>query len=208
MSDRTYGQSFLLSCGLMGSIFFTIFYFVEAGISPGYSSMQQAISDLEWVKYGWMQSANFIMLGFFIILFAFGLRKELQKGYGSVALPSLQISVAVGLILSGIFIREPLHTPASMVSFISLVISFFVFSKRFGNDPRWKGWAVYSISCGIGMMILLYLFGYAKSHNGPAGLFERLVVAIRSIWSLLFTLRILRGVRMSPLTESITQLKV
>jgi hypothetical membrane protein len=145
------------------------------------------------------------MLGCFIILFAFGLRKELHAGYGFIALPALQILVAIGLILSGIFIREPLHTPSSIISFISLIISFFVFSKRFGKDIRWKGWAVYSIMSGIGMMIFLYLFGYAKSHSGPAGLFERLVVAVRSLWSLLFTIRILRGVRLSPQTTSVDQ---
>ena len=197
-SPRPLSVSILLSCGLFGSIIFTVGYIIEATLTPGYSSLHRTISDLELVKHGWLQSANFILLGLFTCLFAIGLRKELESGIGARSLPALQLLVALGLILTGIFIHEPLHTPSSMISFISLVIGFFLFAKRFRGDERWKGWATYSILSGIFMMVFLSLFGFFKHSNGPIGLYERLVVATRSLWSFLFIFRLLRGVRLTP----------
>ena len=202
-SQRTAAHNILLSCGITGSVIFTLLYIIEAYLTPGYNSLNQAISDLELVDNGWMQSANFIMMGIFVSLFAVGLRKELVSGTAAFSLPFFQGLVALGLILSGIFIHDPLHTYSSMISFISLVISFFLFAKRFKGDPRWRGWAIYSIASGILMMIFLALFGLSKGNGGPAGLFERLVVAVRSIWSLIFTVRLLRGTRLTPLEHPV-----
>ncbi len=199
MAERPLIQSLLLTCGITGSLVFTGLYIIEASLTPGYSSMKQAISDLELVKNGWMQSANFILMGIFVCLFGIGLRMELKKGVAAISLPVFQFLVALGLILSGIIIHDPFHTFASMISFISLVISFFLFAQRFRGDYRWKGWVAYSIVSGLLMMAFLALFGISKSMGGPAGLFERLVVAVRSVWSLIFTIRLLKGTRLTPL---------
>jgi hypothetical protein len=65
--------------------------------------------------------------------------------------------------MSGLFIHNPVHTIGSMISFISIVVGYFVFAKRFSRDPRWKGWATYSIASGILMMIFLYLLEFPTS---------------------------------------------
>jgi hypothetical membrane protein len=196
----------LLSSGIVGSSLFTVFYMVEASLAPGFNSMQQAISDLELVKNGWLQSANFVMLGVFMAMFAIGLYLELKRGILAIILPVFQGLVASGLILSGLFIHDPFHTIASMIAFISLVIGFFLFAWLFYNDNRWKGWAIYSIVSAILMMTLLAMFGISKSSGGPAGLYERLAVAVRSLWSLLFTVKVMCGARLSqPKEQKVAQ---
>jgi hypothetical membrane protein len=108
-SQRTAAHNILLSCGITGSLIFTLLYIIEANLAPGYSSIRQAISDLELVDNGWMQSANFIIMGIFVSLFAVGLRKELERGTAAYSLPVFQFFVALGLIFSGVFIHDPLH---------------------------------------------------------------------------------------------------
>jgi len=196
-TKRSAYHKFLLCCGLIGSILFIALYFIEAALAEGYSSYRQAISDLEKVKYGWMQSANFIQLGVFICLFAAGLKLELKNGLLAFWLPFFQCLVALGLILSGLFIHDPFHTIASMIAFIPLVISFFLFAGVFYGDPRWRGWMTYSIISAIAMMVFLALFGMTKTNGGPSGLFERLAAGVRSLWSLFFTIRLLKGVRLT-----------
>jgi hypothetical membrane protein len=198
-TPRPLFHNILLSCGIAGSILFTVFYFIEASLVPGFSSTRQTISDLELVNNGWMQSANFIMMGILTCFFTVGLRLELRKGAMAVWLPFFQLLVALGVIASGIFIYNPLHTIASMVAFIPLIICFFLFARLFKGDPRWRGWAAYSIISAVLMMAFLYLFGMEKANGGPAGLYERLVVLVRSVWSLIFTIRLLKGVRLTPL---------
>ncbi len=51
------------------------------------------------------------------------------------------------------------------------------------------------------MMVFLAAFGVANGHGGLAGLFERLAVLVRSIWTLLFVARLLTGTRLSRQDE-------
>ncbi len=196
-NNRSLKDNLLLSCGLAGALLFIFVYSFDGLFHQDYSGIHSAISDLERVRYGWIQSLNFIIFGIFGFLFAIGLRRELQNGSAAFWLPFLQLLVSLGLIISGLFIYNPIHTIGAMLSFISLVICFFVFAAKFYNDPRWKGWTLFSIICGILMMIFLEQFGYAKSHNGPAGVYERLVILTRLIWYLFFTIRILKGIRLT-----------
>ncbi|HVW12609.1 MAG TPA: DUF998 domain-containing protein [Mucilaginibacter sp.] len=202
-THRPLWHNFLLCCGIIGSVLFSIAAFGYGAVSPNYDMMRQPIGELELLRHGWVQSVNFVVFGLFICAFSFGLHRELKDGYGALLLPVLQGFVALGLVLSGIFIHEPFHTQASMLAFISLVISFFVFAIRFAGDPRWQGWAAYSIVTGLVVMALLAIFGYVKAHNGAyAGVFERGAVFTRSLWMLIFTVRLMTGTGLGPQTET------
>ena len=77
--------------------------------------------------------------------------------------------MALGLIISGIFVSDPLHTIGDYISFLSLVIGFFVIAQRFAQEPQWGiGWVVYSIGSALLMMGFLAAFGTALSHSGTA----------------------------------------
>ena len=196
--SRSVAQILLLSCGILASVVFTTTYLIEGALHPGYDLMRETISSLEVVSNGWTQQVNFIVFGLLISCFAVGIRKELAGGFGATVFPLLQVVVALGLIISGIFVAEPLHTIGDYISFLSLVIGFFVIARRFAQEPRWGiGWVVYSIGSAFLMMGFLAAFGTTLSHGGPAGLFERLAGLVRSIWTILFVGRLLMGIRLS-----------
>lgn len=184
-------QRLLLACGIIGPILFTTTYFIEGALHPGYDLIREPISNLELVSHGWTQSANFILFGLFIICFTFGLRKELGRGFGVNSIPLIQGLVALGLLISGAFTHDPLHTSGDIVSFSASFVNCFVFARRFSGDSRWHGWATYTIATGVLMMVFIIAFGVAYHNQGPAGIFERLAIIIRSIWTILLAVRLL-----------------
>jgi uncharacterized protein DUF998 len=198
-ASRSATQTLLLSCGILASVFFTTTYLFEGALHPGYDLVRQTISSLELVSNGWTQQVNFIVFGLLISCFAVGIRKELSGGFGATAFPILQVVVALGLIISGIFVADPLHTIGDYISFLALIIGFFVIARRFAQEPDWGlGWVIYSIASAFLMMGFLAIFGTALTHGGPAGLFERLAGLVRSIWTILLVGRLLSGTKFSP----------
>lgn len=198
-ASRSVAQTLLLSCGILASVIFTAAYLIEGALHPGYDLMRQTISSLEMVSNGWTQQVNFIVFGLLLAVFAVGVRKELAGGFGATAFPILQVLVALGLIISGIFVAEPLHTTGDYITFLSAVVSLFVIARRFAQEPHWgTGWVLYSIGSAFLMMGFLAAFGFALSHGGAAGLFERLAGLVRSLWTILFVGRLLLGATLSP----------
>lgn len=201
--SRSIAQTLLLSCGILASVLFTATYLIEGALHPGYDLMRQTISSLELVSNGWTQQVNFIVFALLISCFAVGIRKELSGGFGATVFPILQGLVALGLVISGIFVYDPLHTVGDYIAFLSVVIGFFVIARRFAQEPDWgMGWAVYSITSAILAMGFLAAFGTALGHGGDAGLFERLAGLVRSVWSLFFVGRLLTGARLSPQSQA------
>lgn len=197
-------QSLLLSCGLIGSLLFTATYLIEGVLHHGYSPIHETISSLEVVSHGWTQQLNFIVFGLLTVCFALGLRKELKGSTGATWFPLLQGFVAIGMIMSGVFVTEPLHTIGDSITFISTIIGFFVMAARFRKEPQWKGWMVYSLMSAFLMMTFLAAFGNAMHHGGDVGLYERLAGLVKSVWTIFFVGRLLTGTPLSaPKTESL-----
>ena len=190
-------HTFLLCCGIIGAMLFGIINFSFSVVNPDYVIVRQPIGDLELLPHGWIQSVDFILFGLFSWAFAIGLRKELNGGFGSSLIPLTQELVALGLILAGIFARDPMHVIASILMFTFMTSSCFLFAWRFKDDPRWKGWTLYSIVTGLLMIVFLILFAYARTHHGHAGLFERFTMITRGAWLFLFAVRAVGGARLN-----------
>src|SRR5665213_2981201 len=141
---RTFWHNAFLWCGFLGSILFNVIYFSCGAIAVHYNMMRQPIGDLEHLRYGWIQSANFIMLGIATGALAIAFRKELRSGFAVTLIPLFYLFTAAGAILMGLVINEPAHTYISVLTFVTLPISFLLFSGRFSADPRWRGWATYT----------------------------------------------------------------
>ena len=195
------GQRLLLACGVVGPVLFILAFLIEGLTRPGYSSLTQTISSLEAGPLGWMQQANFIVFGLLMAGFAAGLRLALVPGIGSLWGPLLEGVVALGLIGDGIFTQDPLHTLCDIVTFTAAMGVCFVLARRFAADARWRGWAAYSIATALLMVVCLIAFGINLRHHGDAGLFERLAVLVRSLWTVLFVARLLTGTSLAPREE-------
>ncbi|HEY4197137.1 MAG TPA: DUF998 domain-containing protein [Mucilaginibacter sp.] len=199
---RTFWHTALLFCGILGPLIFLIVYFTFGQVSPDFDMLRQPIGRLELMKYGWIQSVNFIVFGLFIIAFAFGLRIELKAGFAVNLLPLSQIFIALGMILLGLFIHEPDHTYASMISSAALIISLLLFARRFAVDIRWRGWATSTALCAISITTLIACFWYAGKLDSPyAGVFEHLVVVVHFTWLIAFDLTLLWGRRLAPVSR-------
>lgn len=190
-------HTFLLCCGIIGAITFGIINFSFSVVHTEYIIGRQPIGDLELLPNGWIQSVDFILFGLFSWAFAIGLRKELNGGFGSALIPFTQELVALGLIVAGIFARDPMHLIGSIVMFTFMTMSCFVFAWRFKSDPRWKGWAAYSVITGALMIIFLILFAYARGHHGYSGLFERFAMITRGFWLFAFAVKCAGGARLA-----------
>jgi hypothetical protein len=142
-------QTYLLICGAVAGPLFVIVFIIEGALRPGYSAMRQPVSALSVGTRGWIQQANFIVVGLLFLAYAFGLRLALQP-YGASFWESFLVAAyAVGLIGAGVFVtdmggaprdrtaRSPraragiAHDIFSLLVFVSLAIDGFIFCAFF-----------------------------------------------------------------------------
>jgi hypothetical protein len=192
-----YSRQATLTIAGCGGILFIATFIVLGFLTPGYNSLQNTISSLELTPFKLVQQANFFVFGALLCVFALGLRRELQEGFGVVLIPAIQFIDGLGVIGDAIFIRSVPHLACDLVAFNAALCVLFLFAWRFRGDPHWRGWTAYSILTAIAMMALLFAFGMANHLGGPAGLMEKLATIVRTTWSVLFVRRLLAGDRPS-----------
>lgn len=143
-----------------------------------------------------MQQANFILYGVLTILFTIGLSNELIKSTNAKFIVLFQLLIGIGLIGDGVFMYEPLHTLCDIIVFNSAMIVMFLFAWQFYKTKSWQGWIVYSLVAAFMMMALLAAFGVANAWHGWSGLFERLAVLPRTLWSIVLIIKLIKGRRL------------
>jgi hypothetical protein len=184
----------LLAAGYGGAVFIAGFIVIGA-LAPGYDGWRDTISALEFTPLARWQQANFLFMGLLQFSFAAGLRIALREGRGAVLIPLLTLVAGIGVIGDAIFIHPPLHLFFDLVSFNAALLVPLLFAWRAWRDPAWRGWPAGSILTALAMMGFLAAFGWANAAGGPAGLFEKLAVGTRTVWSLLFVTRLFTGAR-------------
>lgn len=185
----------LVATGFGGVLFITTFV-VLGVLAPGYSSMHQTISELEFTTLSIGQRANFFVFGLLLIAFAVALKRELNGGRAGWLIPLFQCIAGVGVIGDAVFIHMPLHLAFDLIAFNAALVVLFLFAWRFRGDARWQGWVLYSILTALLMILFLTAFGFANHLGGPAGLLEKMATVVRTVWSVLLTARLLSGVRL------------
>ncbi len=195
-TGRSAIQTALLLAGTSGLLFILVFLLLGV-VTPGYDPTHGTISALEFTAVGPLQQINFIVFGLLMVCFAVGLRHELRRGRAAVLAPTFQLVSACAVIGDGIFIYEPLHLICDLIAFNATIVMLFLFAWRFWSDPRWNGWAAYSIFTAVLMMAFLTAFGIANTHGGPAGTFEKLATATRTAWSILLVWKLICGRRLA-----------
>jgi hypothetical membrane protein len=114
-----------------------------------YSPLKNAISDYAVGRYGYVQTAAFICLGFGSSALALGLY-EATRGLGWARVGSIFVGIrGIGLILAGIVPTHveghlggsptgTTHIVVTTLSDISLIAAMFVLGRTFGQDDRWR----------------------------------------------------------------------
>jgi len=206
MEERSTALRFSLACGAIGPLLFIVVFLIEGATRGGYDPLRYPVSSLAIGDLGWMQIANFLMVGSTLVVFAFGLWRALGPSKGISWGPLLIGLAGIGLFGAGIFVSDPifgyptseplalaqfsvhghLHDAFSLLLFLGLPLACFVLCRRFFKVGK-RGWAVYSLLAGIGMLVAFALASQGFTHKATnlvavAGVFQRLSIAIGLTW--------------------------
>jgi hypothetical membrane protein len=182
----------LVSCGGIGALLFTVTYLIEGFTQPGYNAWQQAIAALSLGPGGWVQQVNFIVYDVLLVLASVGWYRLLLPGRNAIWFPLFQGLGGLGLIGVGVVTSGTLHTLLAYALIYALAIGCFALAARFWVERPWRGWAVYSGSTGV--LILLFWGMFIQGANGNvagltplAGLVERLSAGSHALWLCILT---------------------
>lgn len=214
MGEQPLALRLLLACGAIGPLLFIVVFLIEGATRADYNPLRYPVSSLSIGDLGWIQAANFLMVGLLLFAFAIGLRRALRASRGVAWGPLLIGLAGIGLFGAGIFTSDPvygyppsaplvlaqysahghLHDLFSLLLFVGLPTACFVFCRRFATVGE-RGWAVYSILTGLGMLVTFVLAGMGFTQNPSlvhfAGVFQRLSIIIGLTWIALLALRLM-----------------
>jgi hypothetical membrane protein len=196
----------LLASGVAGPVLFIVMVLIEGAIRPGYDPMRVFVSQLSLGDEGWLQVANFVVTGFLIVAFAFGLRRVVPSGRGSRWGPILVGLVGADLIVSGVFVTDPalgyppgaplgltanptghglVHLLGAVGVFGALAAVCLVFARRFRAQTDRRR-AIYSAASAVGLLVFYFAATVAASSTDPtrgiAGLLQRISIVIGFAW--------------------------
>lgn len=212
----------LLACGVAGPLLFIVVFLIEGATRPGYSAWRNFVSDLSAGPGGWVQITSFLLCGACVFSFAFGLRRMFPSGRGSLWGPLLLGIFGISLIIAGAFVTDPslgyapagvaaaqtlhgtIHGINAPIAFGSLAAAVFVLTRRFADNPRWRGWAWYSLLTAstllvtfVACLVVATLDQKGIWPNSPTGLLERIAIIVGWGWIAALATRLFRDTRPS-----------
>jgi hypothetical protein len=97
--------------GMIAPVLFVAIFTIAGWLRAGYEPLKTYVSALSLGSYGWIQMANFVILGILLLLFSRGVAAEFPSGRASRAGPILLAIMSILFILSGPFVMDPTGTP-------------------------------------------------------------------------------------------------
>jgi hypothetical protein len=189
----------LLGYGVLAGPFYIAVVLAQAVTRRGFDLLHDDASLLANGDLGWIQVANFVITGAFVIAFAVGLARALATGRGATWAPRLIAAYGVGLIGAGVFAADPmngfpagapagrpdaislhgmLHIAAAGIGFICLVAACVVIARRFAAQRR-RGWTAFSILTGV---VFVTAFAGVASGSGSAAVVLGFWAALILAW--------------------------
>jgi hypothetical protein len=194
--------------GIIGPALFVAVFTIEGWLRPGYDAFSTYVSALSLGPRGWIQIANFIVLGVLLLVFTRGIAFEFQTGKASRGGPILLTIIAILFIISGLFVMDPTGTPldqatihgtihglAGGIIFILMPICCFVFLRCFRVDPKWQALQWWTLALGVivaAAVLLLTISSktpdIANAFTDWLGLIQRTIIVPYMLWLFLFGL--------------------
>jgi hypothetical protein len=178
-----------------------------------YGLVGDTMSELVLGRYGWVQTIAFVAAGIGTLALAYALR-ELTLGAWGSRVASLLVGVyGVGALLVAIFPTDPVdraadvwtqsttgmvHVVVSLVSFISMIVAMFVFTRSFHLASRWRSLSPWIVLFPASALLLLMV----QSEGPWVGIMQRLMVAVIAAWMTVVALRV-RSIATSE-TDAVT----
>lgn len=185
---------YLAWAGIVGPVVFSAGFFAQQAFrGTAFDPIAKPVSALEAGPYGWIQQANFIVFGLFLLGFTVGLHRGIdQSRWGGVGPVLLGVASTGLFIAAAIPLREDAagqvydpggHFVAGVTFFLGTALALLVFSRRLAKDPHFRPLATYMAICGglalIGFMVMAH---FAMPDDAPlhdvAGLIQRVVLLV------------------------------
>ena len=172
-------------------------------LRPGYDQLTQKGSELGTGPSSLVMNTNFVVTGLLIVIFSFGLLKNIDAGIWSrVGLTFLAIAGA-GEVATGIFPCDPgcpltgspsqlIHTGIAVVFFGSVAVFPLLVGIGLNRDQFWSSYSSYSLVTGLASIGLFTAFSIAVLTSFQyVGLVQRLFLALpfQWIWTIAMLLR-------------------
>jgi hypothetical membrane protein len=199
----------LLALGAAGPVLFLVVSTLLGMLDPDFDVMTEPVSALAWGPLGWVQTANFYMLGAATIAFALGLYRDLG-GRGRMG-PAILLSISgLALILAGVFKGTPPGaepTPSGMIhgmaffwTFIPLPTAFALTALRLKVERGWGAHAVYSAAMPSVVFGLVVIYGVLGSDPGDplffvGGVLNRALIALAFGWVTITAARLFKNAK-------------
>ena len=172
-------------------------------LRPGYDQLTQKGSELGTGPNSLVMNTNFVVTGLLIVIFCFGLLKNIDAGtWSRVGLTFLAIAGA-GEVATGIFPCDPgcpltgspsqlIHTGIAVVFFGSVAVFPLLVGIGLNRDQFWSSYSSYSLVTGLASIGLFTSFSIAVLTSLQyVGLVQRLFLALpfQWIWTIAVLLR-------------------
>jgi vacuolar-type H+-ATPase subunit I/STV1 len=92
----------LLLAGVAAAIVFAAVLLIEGARRPGYDPIYHTGSELDLGEGGWVQRANFLLMGLGVFAYAVGVNQTLNTDLGAVLLAIF----GFGMIVAGVFVPD------------------------------------------------------------------------------------------------------
>lgn len=186
----------LIKFSWIGPLIFVSSILIFGFLNPGYSHINQFISELGANKAPNNQLMNFlgiIPFGLSIVLFSIGSLLVVKKNVlGKIAFVILTLT-GILFVIAGIFICDEgcnfdnmtqesiIHNLSAFSAFILFIISAIILGMNSFTKKR-NNYYVYSLIVGILGMFLFYLISEAGIYSEFRGLYQRLFLINFLIW--------------------------
>jgi hypothetical membrane protein len=185
----------LAATGAAGPVVFMALTVLAGLVKPGYDVGEQTVSDLAVGAYGWLQTANFFILG--ATMTAFALALGAAPGRRSPSAVVLLAAAGAGTFTSGLFPTDLAGAPVTshgtthnmlfLGVFLALIAAFALQGRALRRDASQRGLARYSKLTAAGVFALLVVFvmfagDIGDPLHGMAGLLERVLIALALAW--------------------------
>lgn len=166
-----------------------------------YSLISDDISTLVLGRYGFVQTAAFVISGLGVLGLAFAIRQLTTGAWGSLVGSLLIAAYGAGAILTALFPTDGsdnlanlsaaglIHVMVSLVSFLCVTVGMVVLSWTFGRAVRWRSLAPWAALFATGAVSLI--LGLSTAQQSPwTGLMQRLLVTVIAVWLILVAFRV------------------
>ena len=201
-------HSYSILAGLFAPVFYIVLVSVLGLLEPDFNHKTDMMSILGGVKgiRGRVFNVGVVVTGLLLIVFAYGLHQNINKGVGSKTGPILIVLAGLGLFGSAIFSCNAnclnvietrttigiLHMMSALVAGSCLAISPFFILFRMKKDPLWKKYRSFTLAIGVLSNlpgIVLWVSIFTVRIPEWEGVIQRLGLLFPFIWIFTLSLR-------------------